>query len=187
MRTFFDTLESLHRYTLELDYHQDELLCPNCSKNDQFVSHGFVYRQISSTQQVVVGKRIFCTNRHGKTGCGATHRLYLTEYIPSLRYTTEHVFIFLSALMTRCTIQHAYNSATGTENPRNAYRWLRKLNNKLMAFRSDLSVQASRLVDYCKTQTHRLRLLLPTLQTLFSNLPENPCATYQQRKQIAFI
>lgn len=187
MRTYFDNVDNLHRYTLELDRYQDELQCHRCYKNDQFVSHGYVYRPLSSKERIIVGKRLFCANRHGKTGCGATHRLYLAEYVPSLRYTTEHLLTFLSSLIALCTIQQAYKAATGTENPRNAYRWLRKLSNKLIEFRSGLSLHAAHLVDRFKTQTHRLRLLLPTLQTLFSNLPTNPCATYQQHKQIAFI
>ncbi|MEE8058416.1 MAG: hypothetical protein V3T17_11365 [Pseudomonadales bacterium] len=118
MRTYVDNIDNLHRYTLELDRHQNELQCHRCCKNDPLVSHGYVYRPLSSKESIIVGKRLFCANRHGKTGCGATHRLYLTDYVPSLRYTTEHVFTFLSSLIALCTIQHAYKIATGTENPR---------------------------------------------------------------------
>ncbi len=187
MRTYFDNVDTLHRYTLELDLHQDELLCPNWFKCNSFVSHGFVYKQISSTQKVVVGKRIFCTNRHAKTGCGTTRRLYLAETIPSLRYSTQHLFTFLLSLIALCSIQQAYEAATGTKDPRNAYRWLHKLSLKLMNFRQGLTLHAPSLAERFKTRTRRLRVILPTLQTLFSTLPTNPCTHYQHRRQTAFI
>jgi hypothetical protein len=187
MPTYFINISSLHRFTMEFDHHQNELQCHNCLKNDQFVSHGFVYKQVSSTQKIIVGKRIFCANRCGKSGCGATHRLYLSDYLPSLCYTTEQLFTFLSSLIDLSTIQHAYQAATHTENPRNAYRWLHKLGNKLIDFRSRLTRNSERLIALFKTRTHRLRLLLPTLQTLFSALPDNPCAHYQQLRQSAFM
>jgi hypothetical protein len=84
------------------------------------------------------------------------------------------------------SIQHAYKTATGTENPRNAYRWLRKLGHKLMDFRRGLTFPAP-LADCFKTRTRSLQLLLPTLQTLFSTPSANPCEHYQQRQQTAFI
>ena len=187
MPTYFDNLDALHRFSMELDHHQHKLQCHRCFKNNQFVSHGYVYKQLSSTHKITTGKRIFCSNRHGKSGCGATRRLYLAEAIPLLHYTTYHLFIFLSSLIALCTVQHAYETATGTEDPRNAYRWLRKLSQKLIDFRGALTKHAAHLTERFKTRTRRLQVLLPTLQTLFSTLPTNPCVHYQQRQQTAFI
>ena len=187
MRTYFNDIDTLHRFTMELDCHQHELECLICFKNNQFISHGYVYRHLSIEKKVIVGKRIFCSNRHGNSGCGATRRLYLTEFIPLLHYTTAHLFTFLCSLIALSSIQQAYQVATGTEDPRNAYRWLHKLNHKLIVFRSGLTKHAAHIAERFKTRTRRLQLLLPTLHTLFSNLPTNPCADYQHFQQAAFI
>lgn len=185
MKRYFNTLDALDRFTRELERHEPH--CPNCRKNGQFVSHGFVYRQISMTRKVVVGKRIFCANRYGKTGCGTTRRLYLANAIPTLRYSAHHLTTFLCSLIARSTVQQAYQAATRTESPRNAYRWLRKLGNQLIRFRSGSNKNIAFVADRFKSRTRRLRLLLPTLQTLFSSLSANPCAHYQQLRQTAFI
>lgn len=187
MPTYFNSIDTLHHFTMNLDCHQHELQCHCCAKNNQFVSHGFVYRQLSSTKNVIVGKRIFCANRHGKTGCGTTHQLYLSTIIPSLHYSTEHLLLFLQSLIALCTIQDAYEIATGTTDPRNAYRWLAKLTQQLMAFRGRIKKHTADLTNILKTKVRRLQLLLPTLQTLFSERDSNPCAHYQLQLQTVFI
>jgi hypothetical protein len=32
------------------------------------VSHGFIYNQHASAEKEPVGKRVFCSNRHGRSG-----------------------------------------------------------------------------------------------------------------------
>ncbi len=44
MQRFFDDFDSIHQFTRSLDYHQDRLTCTHCLKNDQWVSHGVVYK-----------------------------------------------------------------------------------------------------------------------------------------------
>jgi hypothetical protein len=75
MRLFFPDFDTLHRFTLELDRHQEALTCHHCARRGQLVSHGFVYRKQHNADKQPVAKRIFCSNRHGKTGCGRTRRL----------------------------------------------------------------------------------------------------------------
>ncbi len=117
-------METLHQFTLELGFHEDALQCKNCAACNAFVSHGFIYKKQHNGDKKPVGKRVFCSNRYGKSGCGCTLRLYLAADIPTLQYSSIHLFIFLSALIAGLNIQKAYQKATGTLEPRNAYRWL---------------------------------------------------------------
>lgn len=81
-------------------------------------------------------------------------RLYLDAAVRWLHYTGAHVLAFMPALMARRTVQPAYDHATGTDDPRHAYRWLNKLDAQLSGYRSlshqpplqdaDASVAASR-------------------------------------------
>ena len=112
MKQFYPNFESINVLTLSLDYHQNELECKYCSKNDQFVSHGIIYKQRSSTCAEKVGKRIFCSNRYGRQGCGRTFQLYVANELPSFRYGAAHLFIFITALISMQEVDEAYHQAT---------------------------------------------------------------------------
>lgn len=172
---------------MELDRHRDSIKCSQCSQSGQFVSHGYVYRQLTQKTRVTVGKRIFCSNRHGRTGCGSTLRLYLATFIPMLRYDTTHIAAFLSALINGLSIQKAYWAATWTEEPRNAYRWLRKLQYQLTSYHSFLKTRAQELVHSFRSRTRQLQILLPTIQRLSVITQPNLCRSYQSDSQTSFI
>ena len=187
MKRFFETIDTLHRFTRELEYHQDKLQCLHCDKHDQFVSHGFVYKQRTSTQRARVGKRIYCSNREGRSGCGRTVRLYLVNEIPSLHYGSVALFIFISALLAHFTVKTAYQKATGQRETRHAWRWLNKLEHRLMDYRRFLSTCPDNIYAQFKPRTRRLQVLLPTLERLFAKFKETPCGHYQLVTQSNFI
>ena len=134
-----------------------------------------------------VGIRIFCSNRYGRAGCGSTFRLYLSEEIPTLQYSTTHLFTFLASLITLFNIQSAYEKATGTRDPRNAWRWLNKLQAQLIHYRCLLKTRSENAVESFKSRAQRLQVLLPTIQRLFLKISESPCAHYQTIHQVSFI
>lgn len=187
MKKFFKTIASIHQYTMELDRYHDSLKCKHCFKQDQFISHGFVYKKARKGKKRTVGKRIFCSNRYGRSGCGSTFRLYLSEEIPTFQYTTTHLFAFLTALFALFSIQNAYEKATGTRDPRNAWRWLNKLQAQLIGYRQFLKTRSEDVVEQFKSRTQRLQILLPTIQRLFLKISEPPCAHYQTINQVSFI
>lgn len=187
MQLFFKDIESLDRFTLSLDLHQDSLACDYCSSSDQFVSHGFVYKQRSQTLSEAVGKRIFCSNRNGRSGCGRTVRLYIASESPSLQYSTVHLFTFLCALLANLTVKAAYQKVTRWSKPRNAWRWLNKLDRRLMEYRCFLQTRSDVISTSFESRPRRLQILLPTIAQLFSKLEAPPCAHYQRLSQLRFI
>lgn len=187
MIKFFTDLEDLHQFTLSLDYHQNEIQCDKCLKHDQFVSHGFIYKKQCRGDKVIIAKRIFCSNRYGRNGCGRTRQLYLAKHIPTLQYNTDHLFRFVLELIACVSIQKAYQKATGTVNPRHAYRWLDKLSDKLVDFRTVVLDRWQIQLTPFNSRTRRFQLLLPTLQHLFAKLGHQPCTAYQTHKQVCFI
>lgn len=186
MKRYFESLESLHRFTLSLDCQTDPLCCQHCSKMDQFVSHGFVYKKQHQGDAHAVGKRLLCSNRYGHSGCGRTVRLYLVTEIARLHYTAVHITVFLLALLTGHSTQQAYQSATQTTQPRNAWRWLSKLQRKLLDYRIMIH---NRMTPACHfTATNKQPgIVLATLQRLFSRFGKGACAQYQRQTQTAFI
>ncbi len=186
MKRFYSDFNAINVFTLSLDYHQNELECAHCSKHDQFVSHGIIYKQRSSTLSEKVGKRIFCSNRFGRTGCGRTFQLYVANEIPHFRYGAAHLFLFIAALLAKLDIAEAYHQATGQTETRNAWRWLSKLMNQLSEYRSVLKFRTNNYFQSANSLSRYLKHLLPTLSRLFySN--KNGCFDYQLSQQRAFF
>lgn len=186
MKIYFECLILLQQFTLNLNTPDNVSQCQKCLVNGQFISHGFVYKYQNSNKKKIVGKRVFCSNRNGRSGCGGTIILYLSETIPRMRFNTEHMTVFLFSLLKNFNIQQAYQSATKTKDPRNAYRWLHKLQNKLMNYRLFLKQRTVQIVNF-KSRNQRLQLLLPTIQSLFSKLGQQSCQQYQQQCQASFV
>jgi hypothetical protein len=77
MQIYYDSLEAIDRQT----HHLEHELCPHCLRSHQLISHGFIYKKRAGAKPEAVGKRVFCSNRDGNTGCGRTSRLYLETTI----------------------------------------------------------------------------------------------------------
>jgi len=185
MKRYFNDLDTLHRFTLALDSQLHPIQCRHCSKQGQFVSHGFVYKKQHQGERRAVGKRLFCSNRYGHSGCGRTLRLYLATELAFLHYTTVHLTAFLFALLGGRTIHHAYRTATQTDEPRNAWRWLHKLQRKLVEYRALLKAPHAPLPHRLSVKNKQRTILLSSLQRLFSTL--GSCAQIQQHTQTAFV
>ena len=187
MQKFFDDFDSLNRFSLSLDFHQDRVKCAFCSKNNQFISHGIIYKQRSSQLAEKIGKRLFCSNRYGRRGCGHTVQLYVANEFPSFRYNASHWFIFITALLAHLPVKKAYFKATGQSTSRNAWRWLLCLELKLSQFRTFLKNSVDNLSDSFQSRARRLHILLPTLLQLQRSFKDNICCGYQLAQQDAFI
>jgi hypothetical protein len=97
------------------------------------------------------------------------------------------VFQFLLELIACVCIQAAYKKATGSDNPRHAYRWLNRLDAKLTDYRNLIVKQWQNQSAPVKSHTQRFQLLLPTCQLLFVTLGQQACSQYQLLKQTGFI
>ena len=196
MPIFFSSLKSLHHFSVNLALHRDRFQCPQCQTADHFISHGYVYKKQSQGDPVAVGKRVFCSNRYQHRGCGRTQRLYLCSSLPLWHFPSTALSLFIATLIAGCSIQKAYQRATGTDDPRQGYRWLGKLTRRLSQFRTVLSVGCidlpaqhsnnSSLVTEC---VQHLSLLLSTMESLFalfSHEALDACASFQWRQQQPF-
>lgn len=187
MQRFFENIESIDTYTRNLACYITSLKCAHCKKNDQFMSHGFVYKQLARNLQVPVGKRIWCSNINGHSGCGRTFQLYVADQIPALRYGTTALFIFISSLLTQLPVTKAYQLATGRTETRQAWRWLNILVRHMIEFRGFVKTRAALLTGPFKHRVRRLHVLLPTLEQMFDQLDHCPCFHYQRIRQQSFV
>ena len=187
MDKFYPDIESLDAFTLSLDSLGETIRCAHCHRSNQMISHGFIYKQHSSVEREPVGKRVLCSNRYGRSGCGRTQQLYVAHRFPFLRYGAAQLLIFLTSLLIGRHLEDAYEAATGQVDPRNAWRWLKRLSLNLTDFRCLLEARRGPMEAPVQLKNRRLSLLLSTLKPLLSLFPHNPCHHYQLLQQRAFI
>ena len=187
MDRFYPDIESLDAFTRSLDGLGETIRCAHCLRCNQMISHGFIYRQHTSIEKEAVGKRVFCSNRYGRSGCGRTHQLYVAHRFPFLRYGAAVLLIFLGSLLMGRSLADAYEAATGQVEPRNAWRWIKRLMRNLSDFRCLLKTPLNSADTAPQRKNRRLSLLLSTLKPLLSQRPHDPCRHYQLLQQQAFI
>ena len=96
--------------------------------------------------------------------------------------------MFLLALLAGQTTQQAYQTATLTTEPRNAWRWLNKLQRKLIDYKAMIYNRLLKTPAGCGTATQTQRgILVSTLQHLFALFGEHVCIHYQRQMQTAFM
>ena len=185
MQRFFSSLSSLNTFTHSFDTSNIDNACQHCSKNDQWVSHGFVRKVRRGRVIATVGKRIFCSNRENKQGCGRTKQLYLSNTIPYMHYSALQVTLFLTQLIAGCAVEDAYCEAVGNCEARQAWRWLNRLTSKIGAFRRRIEPSFLLPTLLMSCQSRRLKLLLEPLQQLLKQ--DFDLSQYQVEHQEVFI
>lgn len=188
MQIYYPSLEAIEQQTRQLDHEQ----CSHCKQTHQLVSHGFIRKKKVGGEPEAVGKRVFCSNRHQYTGCGRTLRLYLSATVRYFHFSGTAVVAFVLSLISGLTIHHAYQHATGTATPKNAYRWLNRLCAQLSIYRSlahqpPLQNTADTVLVVALNRRLRLLPLLSTFKTLMQQFGQPLCAAYQGQLQRSLL
>ena len=109
----FSSLGAIEQFTRSLNSLASDNACQHCHQNDQWHSHGYVYKQQAIDQRSAIGKRMICSNRYGKGGCGHTRQLYLSDMIPHKHHRLCVVVAFIVALLQGHSVTDAYRQALG--------------------------------------------------------------------------
>ena len=184
MQRFFNSLESLQHYLSEFRLRSPRVHCPHCHHGEHLIVHDTVRKKARSGQTLIVGRRLFCSNRGQQQGCGRTVRLSLADRIPGLYYGAQTVCLFILALLDGLSIGRAYAKATGQSHTRHAFRWMARLEQMTAQYRS-------RGAPHAHGTTHptsdRCTLILQSLTSFFSKNHQDICQHYQRTFQAPFI
>lgn len=73
--------------------------CPHCKVVGTLIRHGFLYGfdDRSPQRKTVRARRIFCSNRHARPGCGHTFSVWIADKIRRLSLTTGTLWRFLKS------------------------------------------------------------------------------------------
>jgi hypothetical protein len=164
--------------------------CPHCKAVGTLIQHGYLLGfDESSQQRTRRARRIFCSNRNARPGCGRTFSIWLADKIRRLSLTAGALwrFIQLAVAGTVITAGHAVDTRF---SDRTWQRIWQRFNQAQCHIRTAL-------YQYCPPPELPARLptnparqpaaqLLAHLQAAFADAP-CPIAAFQQTMQTFFV
>jgi hypothetical protein len=80
--------------------------CPHCKVVGTLIRHGFLrgFDDSSPQRKTVRARRIFCTNRKARRGCGRTFSVWIADKIRRLGLTTATLWRFLQRVVAAGTV-----------------------------------------------------------------------------------
>jgi hypothetical protein len=79
--------------------------CPQCRRSRTLIGHGLLRGYAEHSSEVVVrGRRVLCSNRGQRPGCGRTFSVLLSTVVASFVVRTLTLYRFAKAVLgNRCT------------------------------------------------------------------------------------
>jgi hypothetical protein len=159
--------------------------CPRCGKSETLNRHS-VLRGNDPVQvrgQCVRGRRVFCSNRGRRGGCGKTFSLVLAEVLPRHTLTASLVWQWLVKRLAGFSLKAAAETLPLPFALETVYQLGRKLRRQLDRLRARLAREQSPPVSV------RADPLLQTAEHLRAVFPRSPCppAAFQLRFQRPFL
>ncbi len=157
--------------------------CPHCRKPGSLNAHGFLRGYGLGSSRIIRGKRIFCSNRGRRKGCGRTHSLFLPNIIPTFSILAILLWSFLFLVLSGKSRRQAFRNTFPFKNISRAYSlWKRCLQSQI-----NLRLALSTLCQPpLSTQVNPWLQVLEHLQLAFSHSP-CPIGDFQTTTQLAFL
>lgn len=171
MARYFSSLEAVQQATCLLEGEA----CPHCGRVQCLISHGFIYKK-TDTGWLCVGKRVFCSNRRQRRGCGRTCPWYVASVLRFMHYCGSVLFAFVAALAKGMAVEAAFVRATGAFDARQAWRWMDKLEANLSSLRSALRCAP---LSCGSTLPRRRQWIVQTFEALYAVFGPPLLATFQ--------
>ena len=107
-----------------------QLACPHCARTGMVIGHGLLFGYAEhDSERVVRGRRLLCSKRHLRTGCGRTFSVLLSCVIAGFSVRTRTLSRMLTAVIGSVCRKVAWERA-GTPRGlslRSGYRLWRRL------------------------------------------------------------
>lgn len=173
MNIFFATLQDIESWISSLQSLNKP--CPKCDQYNTLHSHGFVRKQVSSTESLSIGKRVYCCNRRDKKGCGATFQLYISDFTQWVHFSIIMITAIIGPENNR-----QKRTKEKTPSQRTKARWQARIKTKLHEFKTFIVQHSSGLPQ--QSTLENASFLMQTVQQLL-HISNNIFQTYQQENQ----
>ena len=163
--------------------------CPHCKVVGTLIRHGSLYGfdDSSPPRQTVRARRVFCSNRHRRAGCGRTVSVWLAHKIRHLSVTTGVLWAFLQ-LAVAVSIAAAIRATNCQRSDRAWRRMWRRFDRAQSAIRTALLARGPPVLPAPTGPADRLPAaqVLAHLQASFPNA-DCPIAAYQLATRSFFV
>lgn len=157
--------------------------CPHCHSVGHLMKHGFLYGNSpeSPVGKIKRARRIYCSNRGQKSGCGKTHGIYLISIIPFFSVFAKLLENIIHLLLLNFT---RYKIAKTLKIPLYiVYRIHGYLVRHGFHFRSNLKPPLPHKNDH----QSQITPLQQTLKNLFIEFGDSPIEGFQMKTQKPFL
>jgi hypothetical protein len=161
--------------------------CPHCNAVGNLIRHGFLYGFDDSSPQRKTrrARRIFCSNRNLRPGCGRTFSVWLADRIRRLSLTAHTLWTFLKRAITG-TIADAIRAASCHLSHRTWQRIWTRFQLGQSRIRTALNARCPPPVPPPDSSHTPQAHTIAHLQTAFPN-DNCPIASFQQELSTFFV
>lgn len=104
------------------------LPCPHCGRVGFLICHGFLRGYAERGQGLVVrGRRLFCSDRYRRRGCGRTFSIALADVVRGFSVRTGTLFAFLITVVGGASRKAAWERVAAGFSLTTGYRLWRRL------------------------------------------------------------
>jgi hypothetical protein len=158
--------------------------CPHCQVVGTLNRHGSSYGYDESNHRPTVrARRVFCSNRNARSGCGRTFSVWLADKIRRLSLTTAALWAFLHCAVAG-SILATIRAADGHRSERTWWRVWRRFRLGQSTIRTALSSRCP--PPELPTEHRPAAHVLAHLQTAFPD-SDCPIAAFQHTMHTFFI
>jgi hypothetical protein len=119
--------------------------CPHCKTVGMLIRHGVLtgFDDSNPQRKVIRARRIFCSNRHRRRGCGRTFSVWIANTIRRLSLTTRTLWTFLQHAVVG-TIAAAISATNCPLSDRTFQRIWKRFDHSQSAIRTALTALLAR-------------------------------------------
>lgn len=154
-------------------FHQSlkQVACPHCQNIGYLILHGVLrgYTEANNTSHQKRGHRIYCSNRHRKTGCGKTFSILSAWILKGFCVGTKTLCRFLISIATGTSKIAALRKCAALNSASCAYRWSQCLEQAQSRLRTSLSRHAPPTHDILSLAESPLHHCKEHLEKTFPN------------------
>jgi hypothetical protein len=161
--------------------------CPHCKAVGALIRHGFLHGFDDSSPQrtTVRARRIFCSDRQARRGCGRTFSIWLADKIRRLSLTTRCLWRFLQRA-AGAGILAAIRASDGHLSDRTWQRIWKRFHQGQSKIRTALAARCPPPPLPAKLTPRPAAQVLAHLQAAFPDA-DCPIATFQQTLRTFFV
>lgn len=158
--------------------------CPHCLHTGFLILHGYLYgfTESDTAGRIAKGRRIFCSNRNRKNGCGKTFSILMAGFIKNHIVSSQTLSRFLSNIKEGKSKAQANRDSGGKMKASTVYR----IFNKFTGHQARIRTFLSRFGPPPRIE-HVKDAVIATVVHLQSSFKECPVSQFQHHFQASFF